>query len=58
MLDFDLISDRGAVPARLHDIFLHMQEWCKNNHVPLHMCDLTRAILGYATDADYPVGIL
>ena len=59
MLDLAIgVSASGDVPGRLHEVYLNMKAWCKDNHLQLHMSDLTRTLLAWGQDADYPVGRL
>lgn len=55
MLDLDLVP-RGDVASRLKNIFDSMEAFCKLNSIPLHMTMLTRALLGYQRECDYPAG--
>ena len=57
LLDLGLDSNEGGdIPSRLHRLFLELKEFCRENGIPLHMNDLTRTLLSFPTDSDYPCG--
>ena len=59
MLDLGIgVTTRGAVPERLHLVYLMIKEFCKEKHIPLHMSNLTPIMLGYTRDHMFPCGIL
>ena len=58
-----MITDYGLVgaasfDAQLASIYELLKEFCKRNQIPLHMDGLTRNLLNFKRDSDYPVGIL
>ena len=46
----------GDVPTRLEKIYDEIQSFCKGSKIPLHMTGLTRNLLSFSQDADYPCG--
>ena len=55
LMDMGLAGD-GAVPNQLSNIYSDMVLFCRENHLSLHMSNLTRTLISWETDADYPCG--
>lgn len=56
LLDLGLDEGSGDIPTRLHQLHAQLKEWCKTNKVQLHVNDLTRTILHFDADSDFPTG--
>ena len=46
----------GDVPAQLGSLYNELAKYCQDNSLPLHMSGLTRTLLAFSKDADYPCG--
>ena len=58
-----MISDYGLVgssgfDAQLASLYELLKEFCTRTKTPLHMDGLTRNLLNFKRDSDYPVGSL
>ena len=59
MLDLKLgVSAAGGVPERLHQVYLMMKQFCRERSIQLHMSDLTKILVGYSKESDFPCGNL
>ncbi|CAE7036774.1 unnamed protein product [Symbiodinium sp. CCMP2456] len=50
------LAGPGDIPTQLDAIYVLAVQHCKATKTPLHMDALTRHLLGFAADFDYPVG--
>ena len=48
----------GDVPTRLSKIHDELAEFCQGNGIPLHLTGLTRTLVNFSKDSDYPCGYL
>ena len=46
----------GDVPVQLNAIYEMAEKYCKSQTIPLHMDGLTRHLLKFSSDAEYPTG--
>ena len=46
----------GDVQTRLDRVYDELSAFCKSEKLPLHMTALTRHLLSFSKDADYPCG--
>lgn len=58
LLDYGFDGYHGDIPARLHEVVTELKGWCKAHQVVLHLNDITRTILHFERDADFPTGML
>lgn len=58
LLDFGLDSQPGDIPSRLHTMYLDLVRFCKEQKLDLHLGDLTRNILSFERNCDFPTGKL
>ena len=56
-MDLHLVGP-GDVPAQLKTLYNDMASFCKSAKIPLHADTLTRTLVGFAKDSDFPVGQL
>ena len=56
-MDMGLAGD-GDVPKQLSNIYADMVLFCRENHLNLHTSNLTRTLISWETEADYPCGYL
>lgn len=54
LTDFDCAG--GDLATQLDTLFLEIKEFCRANSIPLHMTALTRALLNFSRDSEYPTG--
>lgn len=57
LLDLGEVGD-GDVQTRLDRVYDELASFCKQAGLPLHMTGLTRHLLKFTVDADYPCGSL
>ena len=52
------LAGPGDVNQQLDTLYHELESWCQVQRIPLHMDALTRSLLSFAKDADYPCGLL
>ena len=55
--DYDLVPG-GSFEDKLSAIYDRLREFCVATKTPLHMDHLTRNLISFNRDSDYPVGCL
>ena len=50
------LAGGGDVPKQLENLYNELSAYCKLHHLQLHLDSLTRSLLDFAKDSDYPVG--
>ena len=58
LMDYNLTGIATNVDSKLEELYTLLQGFCKRTKTPLHMDGLTKNILGFQRDADYPAGLL
>ena len=46
----------GDITQQFDNLYDEIKTWCKANSVPLHMTGLTRTLLNFSRDSEYPTG--
>ena len=57
LLDNDCAGE-GDVPTCLDRLYEDLATYCRHQKINLHMCRLTRHLLGFSKDSDFPCGML
>ena len=52
------VAGPGDVPTQLERLYQDLSTFCQTRSIPLHLEALTRTLLNFSKDADYPVGLL
>ena len=58
LLDEDAYGEGGDVDCRLDKVYDDLQTFCKDHGLALHMTRLTRTLLHYGRDCEFPCGSL
>ena len=50
------LAGGGSIEVQLETIYASLSEFCRANTIPLHMENITKHLLAFGRDSDYPVG--
>ena len=50
------LAGAGDVPTQLTSLYNELAAFCRDKNLSLHLTGLTRTLVGFAKDADFPFG--